>query len=574
MEGMMFKSWHSQVIWNKSFNIEIFIPNLPPRRRRRVCTINIITSISVCKFKFIGVRLRRCLVVSKVGLAPSCVRQRFFRKDIPRQIITFGFAENYQINYMLKEELFYSWVEKEKKTSKAKKRKYPHFDSKINFFKNIQFFKSYFAKKENIAKHSFYPFIRMTIETPRFKKTNTKDDKGKVIRKIVSKPRPLAYAAHFDAFIYSYYSTILTNKYEKLIKQEGIYENILAYLEKGKSNIEFAHEVFQYIKTKGECAVLTFDISSFFDGLDHEHLKNMWGLVINNKTLPIDHFRIFKTLTDYTFVDKSDLEEEFPHLVTNSKKGLYTEKICEPVEFRNRVRKKKLIKQNPFKITVSKSLRYGHKCGIPQGSPISACLSNIYMIHFDSNVSEMSINLNGLYKRYSDDIIFVVNIKDAKNAKNFIQEEINRYHLEINDSKTEIIYFKKDKKGELRAYSDKGNYQNLQYLGFEFNGKNTYIRSSSISRYFRRLTSRIRENLKAAYGKNSIGDSVFKKKLYNRYTEKGERNFITYAKRASKYMKSNTIENQYKNSIRKVKLKFTKKKIKFEKNINTNKIMK
>ncbi len=58
VKGMKFKSWISQAICNKSFNIDIFISNLPSHRRSRVIPINIITSISVCKFKFTGVRLR------------------------------------------------------------------------------------------------------------------------------------------------------------------------------------------------------------------------------------------------------------------------------------------------------------------------------------------------------------------------------------------------------------------------------------------------------------------------------------------------------------------------------------
>ncbi len=475
---------------------------------------------------------------------------------------------------MLTEALFSSWVEKETRASKARKRKYPHFDPKINFFRNISFFKSYFSNKDNVAKHSFYPFIRMIIETPRFKKTGLVDEDGKPIRKIVPKPRPLAYSAHFDAFIYSYYSTLLTERYEKKIKKWGIYDNVLAYIEKGESNIEFAHEVFEYVKNKGECVALAFDVSSFFDGLDHEHLKKVWGRVINKVELPKDHYKVYKSLTDYTFIDKTDLEKEFPHLIENPKKKIPTNKICEPAEFRERVRKKGMIKPNPFKIEVKESARLGQKCGIPQGSPISACLSNIYMIEFDIRTKQEIDGLKGIYRRYCDDIIVVVDTKDAAQARRFILGEIKRYHLEINDSKTEVTYFKKDSKGELRAYNDKAGYHNLQYLGFEFNGLNAYIRSSSMSRYFKRMTSRIRENLKAAYGKNSIGDTVFRKKLHNRYTEKGTRNFITYAERAMEHMQSDTIKKQYKNSIKKVKAKFEKKKKEFEEKRKPAKIMK
>jgi hypothetical protein len=58
VEGMTLNFWIIQAIWNKSFNIDIFIPNLPPHRRSRLNPISIIISISVCKYKFTGVRLR------------------------------------------------------------------------------------------------------------------------------------------------------------------------------------------------------------------------------------------------------------------------------------------------------------------------------------------------------------------------------------------------------------------------------------------------------------------------------------------------------------------------------------
>lgn len=462
------------------------------------------------------------------------------------------------------EALLNSWIDKEVRASKSGKRKYPHFDPKINFNRNIAFFKSYFSKKENVEKHSFYPFIRMEIETPRFKKTGNYDKKGKPIRKITVKKRPLAYAAHFDAFIYSFYSTLLTNQYEKKIKKWGIYNNVLAYLEKDASNIEFAHEIFEYIKSKGESVALAFDVSGFFDGLDHMHLKKMWGCVIETKVLPNDHFKIFKSLTNYAFVNRTDLEKEFPHLTINKKRKKPIRKICEPIEFREKVRKNGLIRTNPFKIELEESKRFGQKCGIPQGSPISACLSNIYMIKFDIRTKLKIDELGGIYRRYCDDIIIVVDAKDVDIARKFILDEIKRYHLEINDSKTEVTFFKNDVKGEMRAFNEKKEYHNLQYLGFEFNGKNTYIRSSSMSRYFKRLTSRIRENLKAAYGKNAVGDSDFRKKLYNRYTNKGERNFISYAERAAKHMESKTIQKQYKNSMKKVKDRLILKKQEFE----------
>lgn len=465
---------------------------------------------------------------------------------------------------MLDELLFNTWVDKEKRSSRNHKRKYPHFDPKINFKHNITFFHSYFLNPKNVATHAFYPFIRMVIKTPKYKKTDKKDEKGRNVREITLKERPISYSAHFDAFIYSWYSSLLTKKYEDKLEEWGIEDNVTAYLQKGKSNIEFAHEVFQFIKSKRDCVALAFDITSFFDGLEHEHLKNMWGLVIDSNRLPDDHFKVFQSLTNYTYIEKDDLEKEFPNIIPQKGNTQAIKRICEPDEFRKRIRAKMLIEKNQFKIKVGGSSRYGQICGIPQGAPISACLSNIYMIDFDKIINELIGKLGGLYRRYCDDIIVVVDKHEAESVKNLILETIKTYHLEINESKTEITYFSIDKNDNLRGFDRKDSYRNLQYLGFEFNGQNTYIRSSSMSRYYQRMSSRMRENLKAAYGNRSIGTTVFRKKLYNRYTEKGERNFLSYARRAKEKMGSSSIHKQYKNSLSKVSNRFEQKKQRFE----------
>ncbi|MCJ8288377.1 MAG: hypothetical protein HRT58_21865 [Crocinitomicaceae bacterium] len=456
------------------------------------------------------------------------------------------------------------WVEKEKRLAKLSKRRYLHFDKRIWFERNIKFFKKYFASK-GVVTHSFYPFIKSDIITPRYKKTGEFDSNNKAIRKREDKVRPIVYASHFDSYIYSYYSTVLTYKYKKLLNKHSLNDCVLAYLDTGKSNIDHAHESFEFIKNKGQCTALAFDISGFFDGLDHEILKNLWSVTIGKGgRLPADHFAVYKSLTDYHFVKKETIYSSFPNLEVKQKKRESIDRLCTPKDFREIIRRNGHIERNSFTNQLEGSSRFGNSCGIPQGTPISACLSNIYMMNFDRTLDKLLKERNGLYRRYCDDILVVCDTEEAEEIKKFVLSEILKYELVINESKTEVTVFENTSNG-LVGFARKGKEKNLQYLGFEFNGRNTYIRSSSMSRYYKRMTARIRENLKAAYGKNSIGNNVFRKKLYNRYTSKGERNFISYARRAAEKMNSETIHKQYKSSLEKVKKKMEEKKNYFEK---------
>lgn len=484
------------------------------------------------------------------------------------------------------EELLEIWEEKEEKAFLAKKRGYFHFDRRISFSKkNKANLKAFLRDTENVVSHSFYPFIQTTISTPRYKKVLIKDKNGdeKTERKFEIKPRHVAYAAHYDAYIYSWYSTILTSKYEKLIKEFGIEDNVLAYLEKGKSNIDFAFDAFSYIKEKGDCVALAFDVKGFFDSLDHELLKKMWLKVLGGQDkLPSDHYNVFTSITNFTYVDQAELTECFPDfyealernkkIKDKSKKKTF-DRICSPKEFREIVRGKGFIKTNPFKNNITKSDRFGKQCGIPQGSPISACLSNIYMINFDVDLKKIVDDLGGKYYRYSDDVLLIIDKEHLVNIEEEFRKIALRNYLVMGEDKTEKRFFSVDEKGVLNAIDEKGTNRPLQYLGFEFNGKNIYIRSSSFSKYYRRMSARIRENLKAAYGKNSIAPIVFSKKLFDRYSDKGKRNFISYAKRAAETMGSDTIKKQSKNSISKVKKRLAKKKNAVEEKRTGNKIL-
>ncbi len=93
----------------------------------------------------------------------------------------------------------------------------------------------------------------------------------------------------------------------------------------------------------------------------------------------------------------------------------------------------------------------------------------------------------------------------------------------------------------------------LQYLGFLFDGVNVYLRSTSLARYSERMrkgvslakaTMRKRNKLRMKRGEKT--KSLFKNKLYRKYSHLGSRNFITYGLRAADVMESNTIKKQLK----------------------------
>jgi hypothetical protein len=377
----------------------------------------------------------------------------------------------------------------------------------------------YVMNPEKVARHSFYPFLSYSMITPRYKKEECK---------VVDKPRPIRYAAHLDSHVFAYYSHRLSETYEKYINGTPLFDSVIAYRKLGKSNIDFAKEAFAEIEKLGECVALCFDITGFFDNLDHAIIKSQWCKVISCSPLPDDHYAVFKAITKYSWADRDQVYNK----LNIGKKSAYRIKgsLCTPAIFRTDIRKSGLITAN----TESK--------GIPQGSPISAVLSNIFMTSFDEQISALALKLNGLYRRYCDDILFACPAEQEALAANCIHNEIGKLKISINDDKTEKAYFKKYAEGLL--VTDKP----MQYLGFKFDGRKVYLRSKTLSRYWRRVKTGVRSASKAAKVAEKKGGTgkIFKQELYEKFTHLGKNNFIKYAQRASKKMNSTAIRKQIK----------------------------
>ncbi len=394
-----------------------------------------------------------------------------------------------------------------------------------------------------VVKHSFYPFISYPVETQKVAKT----PEGRVYRK-EPKIRTIAYAAHRDSHIFAHYADILSERYEAAVKERGLHDCITAFRSlDGRSNIHFANEVFEFIKQTESCAALAMDVTDFFGTLDHAKLKEAWSSIIHHEKLPDDHFAVLKAITKYCHVDREALYEALHVPIDNPRKPgshrLPTDnlnRLCPPSRFRELVRDAGLLQIN----TAGK--------GIPQGSPISAVLSNIYMLETDTLLNQFVTEHGGLYRRYCDDILVVLpTIELRDQAKLMIEALRTVLHLEFNPDKTDEIYF-----GPERPIQGKP----LQYLGFTFDGRHKRIRPASVARFYRKMPRGVlRAKLLRKRADELAGlttpSRLKKKKLYRLYSYLGKnlgknkeekRNFLSYAFDAARIMNDPGIKKQVK----------------------------
>jgi len=121
-----------------------------------------------------------------------------------------------------------------------------------------------------------------------------------------TKIRPILFTSHFDTYIYGFYAHGLNNLYQAYIRKKGFQEVVLAYRNdiEGKCNIQFAKEAFDQVKNaflaNGKCSVIALDVKGYFDHIDHTTLKRMWCKMIGANQLPIDQYKIFRSLTKFS----------------------------------------------------------------------------------------------------------------------------------------------------------------------------------------------------------------------------------------------------------------------------------
>lgn len=425
------------------------------------------------------------------------------------------------------EELQNQWLLKERNKIEKGKHKYLHIDQRLSTL-DKDFVRDIWSP-EKIIRHAFYPFA--LFHEKKFK--YFEDPVTKKRYKKEKKPRPISYATHYDALIYSWYAFFINEQYEDLVEGAGISRNVIAYrsFPERKGNIEFAKEIVDFITTQPQCVVLNFDVEDFFGSIQHSFLKECWKklIVVGNK-LPADHFAVFKAVTRFSQFDLLKILK-----VLKIKEGEQRSKVrlCSPKEFRE------IIKSNPENLFTSNAENLK---GIPQGAALSCVLSNLYMYQFDLIITDFVRRNGGLYRRYSDDIIVVVppDLKDK--IQELVVSELGLINLKISELKTEIHHISKS--GEnISCVNEEGKKSNLQYLGIEFNGKDVYLRHKGLGKFQAAVSRGVRQAVRKAVDINK--GAVSKRSLYSKYSPKSKGNYLTYAKRArNSFNDSSTIKKQ------------------------------
>lgn len=443
-----------------------------------------------------------------------------------------------------------------------KNKGYPHLTNSYNLTVHNRSLEKRIKDKQFVAKYAFFPLFHVNIKSRRYKKVEkeTLDGSSSSIRThsywkknkkmSSSKIRPLHYANHLDAMIFGYYSELLQKNYEDSMKTYPELNNaVTAYRkipteenpDKNKSNIHFAKEVFDEIKSRGEeneVAVLAFDIKSFFSNLNHKKLYEAWCRNLGKDKLPKDHYNVFRATTNFSFINKDQFRIKPPR--KNRRKSGFDEKRLSFIRnkygvnaffesakaFREAVQFGEIrIYKNPFR-----SKKTGEMVGIPQGLPISATLANIYLKNFDLDILKYIEDIEGFYRRYSDDIIVICNPDQKEQVEQFVLKTIENYDVEISQEKTEKFIFKAaELDGKSRFISHKAEGKELQinkpliYLGFEYYGYQTLIKSANLAKFYRRMIYAVRS--KAIRAKRIAsqypGDKpvIFKNQLIRLYTK-------------------------------------------------------
>jgi len=405
-----------------------------------------------------------------------------------------------------------------------RQRSYAHFDFPLAKDKATKLV----SNPQNIKQHAFMPLIADYVKSVSKKRAPS----GKRIYE--KKRRPIAYASHSDSYIYSFYSLKLNTLLEKQYKTDPLCSQaVLAYRKfpdgHSNTNIHFANDVFNDIKERDNCVVIALDVEGFFDNLNHLILKEAWESLLKVSRLPNDHFAVYKAATRSSAIFRPLLGEILRQPEVRRRRGNKNLKICKITTFRKHVAPK----LEPFQNIIAR-IKKEKKApdltkGIPQGLPISATLANLYMLETDRFLAQYVNELNGVYRRYSDDILFIIPKKHAKQIEDTAVKEIENICLKIQQEKTQRILFQQIN-GKKRAFSLDDEYKSdnkltrVEYLGFSFDGEQVLIKNSTVTRFMMKASKTIKQAQRSALAESkrlNRKPKLKKRKLFARLTTLG-----------------------------------------------------
>lgn len=425
------------------------------------------------------------------------------------------------------------WTIKPKTIEKSRKY-YAHFDCRTDMEKT----RKLVSDPVWVSQHGFYPFIHYKKDCTKYNRNEGKKNKK----------RDICYAAHIDRCILQYYCHLMNESYIAILKKLGIEDVPVAYRsDLGLNNIHLAKIAFDFIKENPESYVIIGDFSGFFDNLDHKYLKKQWCKLLNENQLPPDHYNIFKNITKYSQWELDDILaiNNLPKTSAGRKKlnSQYT-----------------VLTKEQFSNNRSHIHKHVEPFGIPQGSPLSALLANIYMLEADLKIKNIVDQYSGKYMRYSDDFIIVLPV-ESNIAHSIIDSIFEIIHdvprLELEHKKTQIykvqLPYIKNVGEQFLENADKSK-GSINFLGFTFDGITITLRPKTVSKYYYRM---YRKAHAVAKNPKQKGQDH----LYDRYSERGAKpsknnrgNFFTYVNRADNiFEKEETIKDPVKNHMSKIR---------------------
>lgn len=384
-----------------------------------------------------------------------------------------------------------------------KPRNYRHFDVPVG-----EGYARQVMSADFVSSHSWSPLISYIKKEKRYNKENNIT---------ATKSRQIMYASHRDACILSFYADELSKKLEQEYQNCGLGDNVIAYRSLGKSNYDFTANALDFAEQNAPCKVICFDVTKFFDNIDHAILKRALIKILNEDKLSDDWYKVFRAVTRYRHIELENLKAH-PNFGLRIKK-------------RSRSPIATIAELKSAGIAISANL---NRHGIPQGTPISANLSNLYMLELDQIMARACKSVGALYQRYSDDILIICETKFELMLNKELIEGLNKLNLQIKVEKTERAVF-----GENAA-------ETFQYLGFNVSPNGAIIRPSSIGRQWRKAKRAIRRTSKKGKAAIASGSAskVYTKSLRRRFSPVGARNFSSYARRAADALHSEPIRRQ------------------------------